>query len=242
MPDSLRPADRIRRSNLYRVSTALGAVWADVAGFACPVRYGDAADEAGAARVLAIADLTALPRAGYKGWGMAGWAVAQGLDLGAPNEARAQDDGVLACRLAEGEMLLLADDDARAGAIDRLAAAWTADGATCYPVPRADANARIAVTGEKAPEAMAKMCAVDLRPHRFADRRIAQTSVARMNAVVVRNDRGRTYALDLLVDSAAAVYMWECLTDAMAEYGGRAVGLDALRSLAGDAAGRDGEP
>ncbi len=240
MPESPGPADRVRRSNLYRVSAALDAVWTDVNGFACPARYGDAADEADAARGLAIADLTALPRAGYKGWDMAGWATAQGLDLGEPNEARAQADGVLACRLAAGEVLLLAGDDAGSGTIDRLAAAWTVDGATCYPAPRSDANAHIGVVGERAPETMAKLCAIDLRPHRFANRRIAQTSVARMNAIVVRNDRGRTYALDVLVDSAAVVYMWECLTDAMAEYGGRVVGLEALATLAGGATERGG--
>ena len=82
------------------------------------------------------------------------------------------------------------------------------------------------------PEMMAKMCGIDLRPHRFENLHIAQTSVARMNGILVRNDRGATYALDMVLDSASAVYMWECLTDAMAEFGGRPVGLEALRALA----------
>ena len=231
MNASLRPTDLVRRSNLYRVCASLGAVWTEVNGFACPLHFGDAEAEARAARRLGIADLTATPRAGYKGWDMAGWAAARGVALGEPNEARRQDDGVLACRLSEGELLLLADDEGET-TLSRLAAAWSMEGAACYPVPRADTNARLAVTGEAAADAMAKMCGVDLRPHRFANRRIAQTSVARMNAIAVRNDRGATYALDILIDSAAVVYMWECLTDAMAEYDGRAVGLAALRTLA----------
>jgi sarcosine oxidase subunit gamma len=107
------------------------------------------------------------------------------------------------------------------------------DDAVCFPVPRADTNFRFAVTGSEVPAMMAKMCGIDLRPHRFAPGAIAQTSVARMNAILIRSDLGETYSLDMVADSAAAVYMWSCLTDAMAEFDGRAIGLDALKSLAG---------
>lgn len=233
MPDAISPTDLVRRSNLYRVSTGLGASWADVNGFACPADYGDAAGEASAAAHLGIADLTALPRAGYKGWDMAGWTASQGVDLPDPNQARPQSDGTLACRLSGGELLLLSDDGAASATIDKLADAWTMEDAVCYPVPRSDTNARIAITGASVPHMMAKMCGIDLRAHRFENHRIAQTSVARMNAILIRNDRGDTYALDMVLDSASIVYMWECLTDAMAEFDGRAVGLDAVRALAG---------
>ena len=54
-----------------------------------------------------------------------------------------------------------------------------------------------------------------------------------MNAILVRNDRGDTYAIDMVLDSASIVYMWECLTDAMEEFDVKAVGIDALRALAG---------
>ena len=232
MPQAIAPEDCIRRSGLYRVSRALGANWTEVNGFACPANYGGGQDEAAGAAVLGIADLTALPRAGYKGWDMAGWARGLGVALAEPNRARVQDDGALACRLSDGELLVLAADDGATATVERLAGAWSMDGASCFPVPREDTNARIAVTGARAPELMAKMCGVDLRGHRFANLAIAQTSVARMNAIAVRNDRGATWALDLVFDSAAIVYMWSCLTDAMAEYGGRPVGLDALTALA----------
>jgi len=228
---ALKPTDRTRRSNLYRVSAALGARWTEVNGFACPTSYGDPAGEAAAARSLGIVELAALPRAGFKGWDMATWATGQGVDLPEPNRARRQGDGTLACRLSNGELMLLGPDDASTALLDRLAAAWTMDGAVCFPVPRSDTNTRYAITGSHAAEMMAKMCGIDLRPHRFENLQIAQTSVARMNAILIRQDRGTTYALDMVLDSASAVYMWECLTDAMAEFSGRAVGIDALRAL-----------
>ena len=228
---AMKPTDAIRRSNLYRVTTQLGARCAEVNGFAAPMHYGDAAAEGAAARELGIADLAALPRAGYKGWDMATWASGQGVDLPEPNRARRQADGTLALRLSNGELVLLAGDDAGGATIDRLAGAWTMDGAVCFPVPRSDTNTRFAITGAHTAEMMAKMCGIDLRAHRFENHQIAQTSVARMNAILIRNDRGATYALDMVLDSASAVYMWECLTDAMAEFGGRPVGLEALRAL-----------
>ena len=232
MNAALRPEDRIRRSHLYRVCRDAGARWTDVNGFAAPAHYGDASAEAAAAKELAMADLTALPRSGFKGWGMADWASGQGVALPEPNRAALQEDGTLACRLSAGELLLLADGG-EAGLIGRLDRAWSIEDAVCYPVPRADASARIAVTGAAAAPMMAKICGVDLRQHRFGNHGIAQTSVARMNVIVIRRDRGGTHALDLVFDSASAVYLWECLADAMAEFGGRAVGLEALRSLEG---------
>jgi sarcosine oxidase subunit gamma len=228
---AVKATDLVRRSNLYRELDKLGAVYEELNGFACPVSFGDA-DETAAARKLGISDLTALPRAGYKGWDMATWATGHGVQLGEPNSATIQDDGTLACRLSAGELLLLAGLSAASATIERLAAQWTMEGAVCFPVPRADTNFRFAVSGGEAPEMMAKMCGIDLRPHRFAPGAIAQTSVARMNAILIRRDLGEVYGLDMVADSASAVYMWSCLTDAMAEFGGRPVGLNALRALA----------
>ena len=227
-----RPETFQRRSHLYRVCREAGARWRAVNGFGAPAHYGDASGEADAAARLAIADLTALPRAGYKGWGMADWIRDQGVFLPEPNQAQRQDDGTLARRLSSGELLLLADDE-EATLIDRLARAWSMDDAVCFPVPRADASARLVVTGSESAAMMAKMCGVDLRGRRFADHAIAQTSVARMNVIVLHNDRGAAPAYDLIFDSASAVYLWGCLVDAMAEFSGSIVGLDAIDALRG---------
>ncbi|MEM7124460.1 MAG: sarcosine oxidase [Pseudomonadota bacterium] len=227
---ALKPTDLVRRSNLYRVLDSLGAQYEEVNGFACAMSFGDAG-EASAAGNLGIADLSALPRAGYKGWDMATWVTAQGISLGEPNTATVQADGSLACRLSAGELLMLGGLNGASDTIDQLAGVWSMADAVCFPVPRADTNFCLALSGRHIPEMMAKMCGIDLRPQRFVDGAIAQTSVARMNAILVRHDLGATYCLLMVADSASAVYMWECLTDAMAEFDGRPVGLTSLRSL-----------
>ena len=77
----------------------------------------------------------------------------------------------------------------------------------------------------------AKLCGVDLRVDHFPDLAIAQTSVARSNAIVIRDDLGATPTFHLLGDSASAAYMWDVLLDAMAEFEGAPVGLKALKAL-----------
>ena len=61
---------------------------------------------------------------------------------------------------------------------------------------------------------------------------MAQTSVARLSAVVLRWDMGRVPAYHLLGDCASGEYFWDCLNDAMAEHDGRPVGLSALEIIA----------
>ena len=98
-------------------------------------------------------------------------------------------------------------------------------------MPRDETHAWLAVTGEHAAAMFAKICGVDLRPAKFPAGAIAQTSIARTNCIVIRADLGDTYAYHLLGDSASAEYQWGCLLDAMEEFGGRPVGIAALRRL-----------
>ncbi|MCR6629846.1 MAG: hypothetical protein NVV74_07215 [Magnetospirillum sp.] len=71
---------------------------------------------------------------------------------------------------------------------------------------------------------LAKLCGVDLRRHVFADGAVAQTSVARLNGILIR--QGEDF--HLLADSASAEYLWDCLVDAMAEFGGSVAGVNHL--------------
>ena len=120
------------------------------------------------------------------------------------------------------------------GLCARLAEAWSPDpDPGVYPVPRRDTNCWLMISGRHTDSMFAKLCAVDLRPHKFPVGAIAQTSLARLNGIVIRADLGDVLAYHLLTDSAAAGYMWMCLLDAMDEWGGVPVGLAALRALPG---------
>jgi sarcosine oxidase subunit gamma len=58
-----------------------------------------------------------------------------------------------------------------------------------------------------------------------------QTNVARLNAIIIRRDIAEVPVFDLLSDIASAVYLWHALLDAMDEFGGKPIGLTAVRTL-----------
>ncbi len=232
---SLSPTERTGRSSIYRELAALGAEFGEVNGAACALRCGGAPEaEAERARALAICDLSALPRHGYKGRAAIDWVAGQGVTVSEANNMSAwQDDGACAARLADTEVLLLSDLGAESTLCARLAQAWSPDpDPGAYPVPRADTNCWFLICGRRAATMFAKLCGVDLRPHKFAPGAVAQTSIARLNGIVIRADQDETLAYHFLTDSASALYMWESFLDAMGEWGGAPVGLDAVRGLA----------
>jgi len=240
-PDSsASPTAFPRRSFIYRALQEAGARFAPLNDAAVAADFGKPTEvEAAQARRLGIADLSVLPRTGFKGAGTVEWLTAQGLTIGPDsNRAYRQPGGELAARLAPTEIFLIDDLAGGGELIRRLNAAWTWGSEKPrrligYPMPRAESHAWFMVTGEQVPAMFAKICGVDLRLHRFATGAIAQTSVAKMSAIVIRADLGGTPAFHLLADSASALYLWTCVLDAMAEFDGGPVGWSALRQLAG---------
>ncbi|MDQ0467965.1 hypothetical protein [Labrys wisconsinensis] len=217
-----------RRTPLYRVLDREGVAWAATSDAMI-------ADPAGAAAGLCLADLTPLPRLGFKGRGTIAAMQARGVAVEAqPNRAFRQADGGLCLVLAPGEVFLLANPAGDGTRFAEMEQGWRIeDEERTYPLPRRDSHAWFAVTGEALPGMFAKICGIDLRFHKFPDLTIAQTSVARLNAIVARADLGTTPAFHVLADSASAAYFWECLRDAAVEFGGRIVGISALRGLTG---------
>lgn len=232
------PTAHRRRPFHYRTLLAQGAVFAEVAGVSGAIvdNFGAPPEEEEArARNMGICDLSPLPRIGFKGPGALDWLRARGVAVGEEvNLAYPIEGGALAARLAATEVLLLGGPTLGNGPLASLEGKWSVDDAGgCYLVQRQGANFRFLVTGEHGAAMLAKVCGVDLRPHKFPPLGIAQTSVARSNAIVIRHDLGQVPGYHLLGDSAAAQYMWECLIDAMAEFDGGPVGFAAARALAG---------
>ena len=225
-----------RRSLLHHRLQQAGAQFAQVDGAEIAMDFGGA-DEVAAARHLAIADLSALPRAGYKGAGAPAWLRQHGLRLPPqPNRACTQEDGTCVAALSQEEHLLLpplGEGGGEGGTIAKLAAAWTLDTAPqCVQLPRTDSHCWLAVCGKHAGDTLPKLCGVDLRPPHFPPGAVAQTSLARVNTIVLRTALGETPMLYLLADSASTEYLWNCLQDAITEFNGTAIGLTALRGIA----------
>jgi sarcosine oxidase subunit gamma len=210
-----------------------GAVFAQSDESAVVARYADPVDEAAQARNLAIVDLGTLPRVGFKGGDCEHWLAESGVLIpDRPNMAVRQMGRGLVLRLSRQEFMLLPDPTARETSVNDLDAGRAfASGRRIYALQRQHSHCWFAVCGNLADSLLAKLCAIDLRPAKFVDLRIAQTSVARLSAIVVRVDIAKIPCFYCLCDVTAAEYLWTTLVDAMQEFDGRPVGTDALRHL-----------
>lgn len=172
---------------------------------------------------LAIQDLSGHPRLGFKGRGTLPAMQKRGIVVeNLPNRAFPQPDGALCLVLAASEVFLLGARDGGDSGFAKLEADWRIeDSERTYPMPRRHSHAWYAIQGEAAPDTLSKLCAIDFRPHRFDDLSIAQTPVARLNAIVLRADVEDLLTYHVLADSASAAYLLNCLVDAAEEFGGR---------------------
>lgn len=231
----VQPQELKRRSLLYRRLADAGAAFESVSDAAVPMNY-PSADEEVQARAMGIADLTAMPRIGFKGKDTPAWLEENGLQLPTePNRAVRQQDDALVVRLSNDEHLVLEDLEVNSGTVARLNSQWSLrSDRMCYKLLRDHSHCWLLLSGEHTSAMLAKVCGVDMRADRFPAGSVAQTSVARINAIVIRDDLGATRAFHILADSASAEYLWFCLRDAMAEFSGSIVGLTALRTLAND--------
>jgi len=175
---------------------------------------------------LSLVDLSPLPRAGIKGSDLSSWIEWKSYEIGEEsNRAYAQRDRVLIARLSAGELMLLSDPadpsmDAMSFSLEM--------SYSCYPVRRQDSHYWFALTGSRSPAMFAKLCGVDLSPDIFANHSVAQTSVAKTSAIIVRHDVEDALCYYLLGDSSTVLYMRNCLIDAVKEYDGQMLDLQTL--------------
>lgn len=227
------PTSQPYRSFVYQQLQAAGAHFRQCRQAAIAAGYAGAEIEQQRLHRLALADLSPLPRLGFKGRGVPEWLAGLGVNIpSAANTATMDPQCGLVARLGHNELLLLGETAEQGDAIDGLALTWEA-GSSDRPAQanillRAHSHASFGLYGKFADKLFAKLCGVDLRPRVFTNHAVALTSVARVAAIIVRHDHGDTLAYRLLVDGSYAVYLLDCLTDAMAEFDGDFVGLDAL--------------
>ena len=223
------PDQHLRRTPLRSALEKAGARWTELDGIA----ISDGLGSVEAARQLAITDLSPLPRLGFKGRETISAMQKRGIKVEAtPNRAFRQPDGGLCLVLAASEVILLSPLAGDNGRLQALHDSWRLDDAErTYPLLRSDSHAWFVVSGAKAPEMFAKICGIDLRLAKFADLSIAQTSVAKISAIVTRADIRDTPAFHILADSASALYFFDCLIDAAQEFGSTIACRTILKDL-----------
>lgn len=219
---SVAPEQFPYRSFVYPRLAEAGAVFVERGDCAVAQRL-----PGGSEAPLALVDLSPLPRVGVKGPRARAWLAEYEWPVPQVNNTAARhDSGALVLRLGDNELLILCDPCADDTAVRGLEGAIPGGGA--WHVPRRDSYCWFGLDGAAAVDCLAKLCGVDLRPRAFDPGRIAQTSVARLNAIVCRDPAAAGARFHLLADSASALWFWDALRDAMSEFGGAVAGLERL--------------
>lgn len=174
--------------------------------------------EGGVAEILARSPVAPVPPVGV----VAGWEVSLAhsaaaltladwtplgkfLAYGADGPAfgtAVRDGSALSVGWAPGQMLLLAPPGSEPPA---------------EAVDLTSALALFRLTGDHIHSLWAKLCAVDL--HGAADGAAFRTSVAKVAATLVRDDRGATMSYLVACDRSYGAYLWGAILDAGAEFG-----------------------
>ncbi|MCY4513797.1 MAG: hypothetical protein OXC69_01475 [Candidatus Tectomicrobia bacterium] len=173
---------------------------------------------------LALCDLSAMSRAGFKSAAVDPWCEAKcGIAAPSINQGALTDNGLLIARLSGTEILMM-EDLAAKGDFELMLQGVPA----AYLIPRQDSHHCFMLLGQHCASLFSKLCAVDLRGHKFQRMQVAQTVMARVGVIVVRRDIEQTPAFYLLTDSSLAEYLWDCLLDAMQEFEGEVIGINDL--------------
>lgn len=168
-----------------------------------------------------LTDQTDLPRVGFRGTQSAEYLSARGFTLpDTPNQATAQADGSWVARLSHTEYLLLGSPQDQGQRIADEEARWELDHRANYLLPRQDSHACVLLSGVPIAQVMAKVCGVDLSFPAFKPGAVAQTSVARVNAIVIHSGSAAAPAFHILWDRASKEYFEGALRDALEEFGG----------------------
>lgn len=168
---------------------------------------------------VALHDASHLARVGFRGRHAAWYLLQRGFTLpDEPNQACWQSDGSLVARLSQTEYLLLAASPESQARIQQEEQRWQISELSCFALPRQDTHAWLTLQGDMLAEVMAKLCAVDLAAPHFVTGAIAQTSVARANAIVINASQSDNLQFWLLMDYSMADYFWDVLCDACAEF------------------------
>ena len=151
---------------------------------------------------VVLTDLTAQPRFGLKGAGSAVWLAKAGVSLPSVNHA-ANHRGIRVLRLGNEEILLLGEGEA--AALVELREQWSeASAPKGYSSWREEGWAWMRLSGPALGEALAQLCALDLRPVRFGGDEIAQTRFAGIEVVLLRSADGFDILFDITASAAMA--------------------------------------
>ena len=188
-------------------------------------------DDKEQASKLALVDLSYLNRVGFKGANAIDFQSRHNIIVPENINSANNNLDVTVIRLGETETLIISKVNKSTHAVERIEQAYELlanDDHQIIRLPRQDSHALFYLTGKCAESVLAKLCSVDLRSSKFPQFTVAQTVLARVSIIIVRIDYENVPGYYLLSDVSLGQYLWDCLDDAMQEFNGHIIGINAL--------------
>ena len=226
-----------KRSPVYRKLLFENAKFKEINGFLSLASLTDLALEVEYTKNMAICDMSWLPRSGLKGNDAINWLKTMSLRFPEKTNLTVKtENGYLIIKLGNMEYLILADPNYKSlqsinNLVDIDSIMLNSENGKVYHLPKLDSHACFLVCGCCTPQLLAKLCAIDLRTKSFKNLDVVQTSIARVNAIVIRNDLENSLAYLVLIESSYSEYFWDCLIDGINEFDGKIIGVNALELI-----------
>jgi glycine cleavage system aminomethyltransferase T len=235
-PALATPHRPLARTALHGWHAARGARFTENDGWQIPVASLSAEQQAAVVRAgIGLADLSALAKLTLSGRGVATVTHAW---LGESAAARAGDvavweaDGpILACRLTNDSLLLLAPGPSSSGIASRLAGLRGADAVIDHDVT--SFYACFCLAGPRTDELLRRVTSYDMSRAATGSGWCAQVALAGVHAILIRVAGLSPPETRICVAWDVAEYVWEELLRAGGELGLTALGIDDLRRVFG---------
>ena len=165
---------------------------------------------------IQLRDCTLNARFGVRGANARSWLESQPITCPEqPNRIVNHNESTLVMALSHREFWVLDTEKATGTQMPESQAL----GPDTYPLFCQHSHAWLVLSGADRAEVMAKLCGVDLREAALPLSHVAQTQMARINAVIAHHTLAGQAVFSLFVDASLAQYAIEALGDAISEFG-----------------------
>ena len=221
-----------RHSPLHTIHRELGAQFENHAGWQVPKVYESSQVEVtavqervGVVDVSAVGKLTAQGDAAQELLTFVFDAVPEAPGHVSPTLRK---DSCYIARLTMDEFLIVTPRDVEREMLQRFDSERERHGLFVTVVDQTSGLAGLLLVGPDSRKLLSKLCALPFGPSLepksftltdFPNHRVAQSSLAKVRILIVRNDRGDTPAFELFFERPYAEYVWESVMDAGAEFG-----------------------
>ena len=161
---------------------------------------------------IQLRDCTLNARFGVRGANARSWLESQPITCpDQPNRIVNHNESILVMALSHREFWVLDTEKATGTQMPESQAL----GPDTYPLFCQHSHAWLVLSGADRAEVMAKLCGVDLREAALPLSHVAQTQMARINAVIAHHTLAGQAVFSLFVDASLAQYAIEALGDAI---------------------------